>query len=103
MSGNEIIPMENQYQTRKLLSLMQRLVQIFVEVTVSLGNKNVEKERGGQYYTAMVALFLTLFDAVVSVLLLFDAVVWKLSLLMQGLVKLFSKLTASSGNKNTKK
>ena len=62
-SENEIIPMENQYQTRKLWSLMQRLVQIFVEVTVSLGNIVFEKERGGQYDTAMVALFMILFGA----------------------------------------
>ena len=50
--------MENQYQTRKLLSLTQGLVYIFEEVTASSGDKNIDKEWGGKYYMAMVMLFL---------------------------------------------
>ena len=52
---------------------------------------------------AMVALLPLLFNADVLMLLLFVAAVWKLSSLTQGVAKLFSKLTASSGVNNIDK
>ena len=66
-------------------------------MTVSLGGNNIEKERGGKYNMAMVTLFLILFNVDVLLLLLFASTARKLSSLTQGPVKIFLKLTASSG------
>ena len=101
MSENEIISMENQNQTRKLLSLTQGLVQIFAEVIVLFGDDNIEKEQGGQYYMTIVSLLLILFDDYVFIFLLFAAAVCKLSPLTQGLVKIFLVLTMLLGNNNS--
>ena len=51
----------------------------------------------------MVELFLHILVAVVLLMLLFAVFVWKLSPLMQGMVKLFSKITASSDDNNIEK
>ena len=47
----------------KLFLLTQGLVKSFLTVTALLGNKNIEKEWGGKYYTAMVLFWLLIFDA----------------------------------------
>ena len=51
----------------------------------------------------MVELFLNILVAAVSLMLLFAVSVWELYPLMQGMVKLFSKTTASSDNNNIDK
>ena len=51
-------------------------------MTTSSGDNNVEKERGGQYERAMVALLLLIFDAYIFLLIMFAAAVNKLSPLM---------------------
>ena len=68
-----------------------------------MGDKNTKKEQGGQYDTAMVASFLILFNAAVLLLLLFAATIYKFLLLMQGLAKLFLKVTLLLGYNNIKK
>ena len=68
-------------------------MQIFAEVTTSLGDKNINEEWGSQYDTARVALLLLLF---------YDAVL-KLLLLMQGLVKIVWKVTVMLSNDNIDK
>ena len=89
MFENEIRLTENQDWTPKLSSFTQALVQIFEEMTTSLGDKNIDNERSGKYYMIMVALLLILFDDAVLMLLLFAAAVCKLSSLTQGLEKYF--------------
>ena len=52
----------------KLLLLMQGLEKLFLKVTVLLGNKNIDKERGSKYDTKMVMLLMLLFSATVLLL-----------------------------------
>ena len=59
----------------KLFPLMQVLVKIFSKLTASLGNNNIENECGGKDYMSMVPLLLLMFDAVVSLLILFAAAI----------------------------
>ena len=59
-------------------------------MTPSLGDKNNDNKQGDKYYMAMVVLSL----------ILFDADVWKLSLLTEGMVKIFLKVTLSLANNN---
>ena len=47
----------------KLLLLMQGMVKLSLKLTVSLGDKNTNKEWGGEDNTEMVPLLLLLFDA----------------------------------------
>ena len=75
---------------------------MFTEVTTSSGDNNIEKKWGGKYDTVMVPLLLILFYAAVLVLLIFSDTVCKLLSLTQGLVKIFSKVTALLGNNKIK-
>ena len=74
-----------------------------MEVTTSLGDNNTYREQGGQYYTAIVAFLMLLFNADVLLFLLFAADIWKLLSLTQGIMKLFLKSTVLLGNKNIDK
>ena len=71
-------------------------------MTSLLGDNNTKRERGGKNDTIMVELFLLMFKAAVLLLLLFAALIWKLCLLTQVLVKLILKVTVSLGYNNTK-
>ena len=58
-------------------------------MTASLGNGNIDKERGGKYGIEIITLLLILFNVEILLLLLFATAVRKLLLLTQGIVHLF--------------
>ena len=72
-------------------------------MTTSSSDTNIEKERGGKYDTEMIVLLLHLFNSVVFLMILFADVDCKLLLLIQDLIKIFSKVTELSGDINIKK
>ena len=71
-------------------------------MTVSLVGNNIEKGWGIKYGMEMVPLLFLLFGADIFILLMFAAAVCRLSYLIQGLVKIFSKVTAYSGENKIK-
>ena len=73
-----------------------------MEVTVSLGDNNTEKERSSKDYMKMVGLLLLLLDYSVLMLIMFSTAVWKLLSLTQGIVKLFLKMIAPLEDYNIK-
>ena len=50
---------------------MQGTVKIFLKLTASLGDENINNEQGSKYYMSMVTLFILLFDDDVLLMILF--------------------------------
>ena len=78
------------------MSLIQRMVEIFLEETVSSGEKNITKEQDGKCDTTTVCLLLVLFDASVFLVLNFSAAVQECTFLWKIPRRLERKVSRSN-------